>query len=429
LSLRFTLPFPSEIMSPRLVSPLLRFLPIAFFLAGTLGVRGQNNVPDYELPAVAYSKTPPNDAITHLQKRIAAGEVTLPGTDRELLLNVLKALNVPVESQTLVFSKTSLQKERISPATPRALYFSETVYVGWVPGGLIEVAAIDPQLGPVFYSVKANETDAPKTFSREANCMLCHGYFFIRDIPSILTMTMFPDKTGEILPRTDFDVVSDSTRFEKRWGGWYVTGYTGKANHRGNAFGSGEGKAMVFVPSEKRPTELSEFFDTSRYPAGTSDMLTLLLLEHQTEVQNAITRLSQNTRLSKFTSETELVDRLLFRKSAELPAGITRNESYLKIFLADAKRSRAGDSLKDLQVDSRIFRNRCSYLIYSAAFAAIPESAKTKVYAALYAALHDETPNRYAYLERDEKKRIYDILVETHPEARRHFEKLALRRG
>jgi hypothetical protein len=393
--------------------------------------QSQKTVPDYELPAIGYSKATPDDAVARLQRRIDAGELVFTETGRDLLLAVLKALHVPVESQTLVFSKTSLQKELISPSTPRALYFSENVYVGWVPGGLIEVAAIDPRLGPIFYHFKANAApEVPKTFVRDNSCMLCHGYFFIRDIPSLLALTAMPGKEGDLLPRSDFDLVDDTTRFEKRWGGWYVTGYAGKQNHRGNATGSGEGKSAVVPANEKRPAELSEFFDTSRYPAATSDMTNLLILEHQIAVYNSLTRAGQEARLSHPTWEHTVVDRLLFARGARLPEGIAKNEAFTKAFMADARRSRAGDSLKDLQLEGRLFRNRCSYLIYSEAFAALPADLKGRIYHVLFAALRDDDPaSRYGYLEKDEKRRIFDILMETHPEARRHFESLAAKRG
>jgi hypothetical protein len=420
---------------PLPIFPRSAFLLVCFALpvVGPVATRAQmpKTVPDYELPAIRYSKATPNDAVSRLQRRMESGELVFNESGRDLLLAVLKALEVPVESQTFVFSKTSLQKELISPATPRALYFSETVYVGWVPGGLIEVAAIDPQLGPIFYHFKANAAPGmPKTFVRDASCMLCHGYFFIRDIPSILALTVMPDQQGELLPRSDFDLVDDATRFERRWGGWYVTGYTGKQNHRGNAFGSGAGKTAAVPPSEKRPAELSEFFDTSRYPAATSDMLNLLILEHQLTVYNSLTRASQDARLGERPAEHALVDRLLFARGARLPEGIVKNEAFAKIFAADARRSRAGDSLKDLQLDGRLFRNRCSYLIYSEAFAALPSDLKARIFALIFEALHDEAPtSRYAYMDKEEKRRIYEILMETHPEARTHFEPLAAKRG
>lgn len=408
---------------------------IAFVLAAawagtTTGwAQPRRNVPEYELPPVNYSKATPNDAVTALQRRIAAGELAFKQSGRELLLEVLHALQVPVESQMLVFSKTSLQKELIGPALPRALYFSTDVYVGWVPGGAIEVMAIDPQLGPVFYNVKTPPGGA-KTFARDASCMLCHGYFYARDIPGVIGLTVFPDREGNPITGSDFDVVSDTTRFEKRWGGWYVTGYTGKQPHRGNGIGSGKGKEMQFAPSDKRPAELSEFFDTTRYPLPTSEMAALLVFEHQMAVHNAITRLQQTLRLSLPGSEYPLVDLLLFRRSIALPEGIAKSPEFIKAFTADAKRSAAGDSLKDLALEGQLFRNRCSYLVYSEAFAALPESMQARIFAVVYEALHDPDPEqRYAYLAPDERKRIFDILMETHPAARRHFEKLAAERG
>lgn len=413
-----------------MISHLSRPRVFSVLLCGALGwgsmgtANAQKAVPAYELPPVVYSKAKPDDAVARLQRRIAAGEISFRENGRELLVSVLKALQVPVESQTFVFSKTSLQKELISPSTPRVLYFSETVYVGWVPGGLIEVAAIDPQLGPIFYHFKATaRPEDRKGFVRDPSCMLCHGYFFIRDIPSILALTINPDREGELLPYSDFDIVDDTTRFEKRWGGWYVTGYTGKLNHRGNGFGSGQGKTATLPSVDARPATLSEFFDTSRYPAETSDMATLLILEHQIAMYNTLTRVGQNERLSQPASARDIVDRLLFRRAARLPEGILKNDWFLNVFMADARRTAAGDSLKDLQLEGQLFRNRCSYLIYSEAFAALPAALKERVYFALFDALHEDDPaGRYAYIGKDEKQRIYDILVETHPEARRYFE-------
>lgn len=390
-------------------------------------VAQKKEVPDYELPPVRYSQAKPDDAVARLQRRIDAGELRFTQTGRELLLAALEALHIPVESQTFVFSKTSLQKELISPQTPRALYFSENVYVGWVPGGLIEVAAIDPRLGPVFYHFKASDpAGVPKRFERDPNCMLCHGYFFIRDIPSLLALTVNPDPQGALLPRSDFDLVDDATRIERRWGGWYVTGYTGGPNHRGNGFGSGEGKKAAVPANMKRPTELSEFFDTSRYPAATSDALNLLILEHQIGMYNTLTRVGQQARLGQDAAAAEIVDRLLFRRAAPLPAGVQQNAAFVKAFQAGAPRSAAGDTLKDLQLDGRLFRNRCSYLIYSEAFSALPAKLKSEIYALLFEALRSPDPaHRYAYLEPAEKQRILAILQETHTEARQHFEVLA----
>ena len=415
---------------------LFALRPLSVFSLGTLLLVSplaaqRKTVPDYELPPVGYSKATPDNVVAKLQRRIDAGEISFTQTGRELLLTLLQALHVPVESQMFVFSKTSLQKELIRPETPRVLFFSDQVYIGWVPGGLIEVAAIDPQLGPVFYHFKANApAGVPKRFERDAGCMLCHGYFFIRDIPALLALSVNPDSKGELLPYSDFDLVDDTTPFARRWGGWYVTGYTGAQNHRGNGFGSGEGRKAAVPANDKRPSELSEFFDTSRYPQGTSDALNLLILEHQIGMYNTLTRAGQDARLGNPSSERDIVDRLLFRRAASLPIGVQQNAAFVKAFLAETPRSKAGDALKDLQIDGRLFRNRCSYLIYSDAFAALPAELKTRVFALLFDALQNSDPaQRYSYLEPAEKKRIFEILMETHAEARQHFQNLAAQRG
>jgi len=405
------------------------------------------SVPDYEQAPVKYSATQPVDAVTDLEKRLAAGEFALSGSDKEVLQAVLRALKVPAESQVIVFSKTSLQRGKIRPRTPRALYFSDTVYVGWVPGGLIEVAAIDPKLGPVFYTFdpQAVRGTSP-VFIRDADCLRCHGGNFVRDIPGLFARSVVPATSGEPLLRHGTELVDDRTPFEKRWGGWYVTGYTGPENHRGNAFATETGDELQFPLSEQRPEELSAFFDTSEYPEKTSDVVALLVIEHQMAMQNSLTRAGHRTRKmleyqrslqktfndpvtdeptydsvkSVFASAVEdIVDHLLFRGAAPLPTGVVGAETFQRVFAQGIPRSHSGRTLKDLQLKERIFAHRCSYLIYSESFTALPPQLKSRVFERLRTALTDENPDgRYAYLEQAEKKRIFEILLETHPDAK-----------
>src|SRR5262245_4059277 len=79
---------------------------------------------DLSLPAIQ-AIAPAGDAVSRLMDRVGRGEVAL-GRDGEggALAAVLAALDVPRESQVLVFSKTSVQAAQISPARPRAIYFS-----------------------------------------------------------------------------------------------------------------------------------------------------------------------------------------------------------------------------------------------------------------------------------------------------------------
>ncbi len=423
------------------------FPPLVGLLGFGASVAHAQSTPDYEQSPVRYSATAPQDAVTQLQRRLSSGVLAFPGDERAVLLAVLRELKVPVESQVAVFSKTSLQRGRISPSQPRVLYFSDSAYVGWVPGGLIEVTTIDPELGPIFYSFDPQEArGGARTFVRDSDCLRCHGGNFVRGVPGVFARSVVPSETGEPLLRHGSEIVDDETPFENRWGGWYVTGYTGTPNHRGNAFGSERGDQLVFELSVKRPTELSGFFDTRRYLAPTSDVVALLVFEHQMAMQNSLTRAAHSARkmleyqrgLQKafgdpFTDEPaydsvksvfdgaveDVVDHLLFRRAAPLPDGVAGSEAFRRIFLAEAPRSRAGHALKDFHPRDRLFAQRCSYLIYSETFAALPRQLKTRVLDRLHAALHDDDPRgRYAYLDTEEKRRIYDILVETHPEAK-----------
>jgi hypothetical protein len=426
---------------------------IAIFLCASFscgGISRAQSVADFEQPPIKYSETTPQ-VFSALQARIASGDFRFSGSEQNALKTLLAAVDVPVESQLLVFSKTSLQRRRISPERPRALYFSDSVYVGWVPGGVAEVVLIDPALGPVFYSfdLHALQNGRPK-IERETNCLDCHGGTFVRDIPGIIARSVFADDGGEPLLRHGTLVVDDETPFADRWGGWYVTGYHGTESHRGNVFASEKGEALAFTPSAKRPDTLEKYFETGDYLAATSDVVALLVFEHQLTMHNALTRANFAIRrmiayqhgLQKafkepltdepaydsvknvFTRTTEdVVDRLLFRNAANLPEGVFGDEAFQEQFTKNAPRA-GGHSLKDLQLSNRIFANRCSFLIYSPQFLGLPEGLKSRIFARLDQALRSRDPeDRYAYLSEIEKQRIQDILWQTHPDAKRFWHK------
>ena len=199
-----------------------RFLTVGWLacLAAALPARARDTEP-YEQPPINYSTTQPKDPIASLQTRMAAGEVKFGRTDRDLLEALLRELRIPIESQMVVFSKTSLQRPRIRPDHPRAVYFTDNCYVGWVPGGLMEVTTIDPVLGPIFYALDpaAVHTNAPRAFVRDSDCMRCHGGTFVRGIPSVFVRSLFTDAEGEPMLRHGSEVVDFRTPFENRWGG------------------------------------------------------------------------------------------------------------------------------------------------------------------------------------------------------------------
>ncbi|HZQ45551.1 MAG TPA: hypothetical protein VFC07_00950, partial [Verrucomicrobiae bacterium] len=424
---------------------------MALAMLGSFIPRGQaQETETYELPPINYSLTQPQDVLTHLRAKLVSGELKLGGTDREIVQALLSALHIPITSQLLVFSKTSFQLDRINPDHPRALYYTDNCYVGWVPGGLVEITTIDPRLGPIFYSFDPGAISDRKRpeFSRSSDCLRCHGGHFVPGIPALFARSLYADKEGQPLFRQGSEVVDYRTPFSERWGGWYVTGTHGKTLHRGNVYAAEKGDQLVFNPARgANVTNLSRFFDTGNYLTNSSDIVSLLIFEHQLAMQNAITSAGLNCRrmldyqehlqaaLKAPANDDEphydsvrsvfdhctgmVVDALLFRDEATLPDTITGSAAFQKAFCADAPRARDGSSLKDLLLSDHLFKNRCSYLIYSESFLALPRPLKHRIYTRLAKALDLEQPDtRYTYIHRSERQRIATILKETHPEFR-----------
>ncbi|MEO6005277.1 MAG: hypothetical protein ABIZ04_22360 [Opitutus sp.] len=429
-----------------MVRPLITVLTCAQLLLGATAYAQATG--EFEQPPISYSATTPRSE-NELKAKVESAELRFAGDEKSTLKALLAALNVPVESQLLVFSKTSLQRRRISPEHPRALYFSDSIYVGWVPGGMAEITLIDPQLGPVFYSFDLRARNGSSRLERDADCLRCHGGTFVRDIPGVLARSLFTDPEGEPVLRHGSLMVDDTTPFTDRWGGWYVTGYHGTEAHRGNFMSAEEADGWVFKPAERRPDTLKDLFDISDYLRPTSDVVALLVFEHQTTMQNSLTRANMSARrmlayqhgLQKAFNEPlsdeprydsvksvfestaqDVVDRLLFRDAAPLPSGVVGDEAFQERFSRDAPHSAAGHTLKDLQLWDRIFTYRCSYLIYSDMFLELPEPLKVKIYDRLRIALLSREPNqRYSYLPSKEKQQIYEILRETHREAKQRW--------
>lgn len=420
---------------------ILRYLVAVLIGLTEVSLRAQS-ADAYEQPPINYSASKPTDAVSRLQARLASGELKFAGTDREIVQALLRELGIAGESQIVVFSKTSFQRDRIRPEHPRAIYFSDTCYVGWVPSGLVEVTDIDPLLGPIFYSF--DPSAAKPAFTRDADCLRCHGGTFHRGIPSIFARSVLPNEDGEPLLRFGTELVDFRTPFTNRWGGWYVTGQHGSALHRGNVIVRGKDNEPTDFKRGANVKSLDRFFETKPYLTEGSDIVALLVFEHQTAMQNTLTRASMECRRmlayqknlqrelkeavtdelmydsvkSVFESSVrQLVDDLLFKDETPLPEGVVGSEQFQRSFLASAPRASDGSSLKEFQLRGHLFKNRCSYLIYSECFLTLPEQLKRRVYERLGRALDQTNPDpRYAYIPGEERARIAKILRETHPE-------------
>jgi len=388
-----------------------------------------------EHPAIDYFKTPPDDAVARLAKRIDRGEVKLDYIPGRLgyLPSVLKNLNINTDSQMLVFSKTSFQAPLISPRSPRAVFFNDTVSVGSVKGGeVLEFAALDPKQGVVFYTLSVDKATKP-IFVRRDVCLQCHQVQATLGVPGIEVGSSFPKPDGTPNFQAGYTAVDHRIPLEQRWGGWFVTGKTGSVMHMGNAI----------VPDPENPTELdrtdahnlislSAKVNLEGYAAQTSDIVALMVLEHQTRMTNLMVRLGWETRVAQFegkmaeaearlnTDVEELVAYMLFAEEAPLKEPVEGVSTFTKTFPQRGPRDTQGRSLRDFDLKTRMFHYPLSYMIYAEAFDGMPDWARERVYRRLYDVLTGKdsserfkrisTADRSAVLEivRDTKRRLLD---------------------
>jgi len=387
--------------------------------------QGATHLMPFDEGTINYSKAKDTSPIARLQERLDQGAATLAYDEEHgYLPALLRALKIQTNSQMLVFSKTSFQRERITPKTPRALYFNDDVYVGFIPGApLVEISAADPKLGGVFYTLDQKKVERPK-LARTDQCLECHASAKSMGVPGHLVRSFATDESGIVDLTSGTSQVNHRTPFAERWGGWYVTGTHGDQSHRGNLFG-----AAAFARHEKEPnylgnqTDLKNFVDASSYPAPGSDVVALMVLEHQTHMHNFLTRLNyeatialqQYGHIKYLKNITDAFLRyLLFTEEAPLTAPIQGSSDFARRFSEQGPKDKQGRSLPQFDLQTRLFKHPCSYLIYSGAFDSLPEVLKAQIYQRLWNILagQDTTPD-FEKLPAQTRLAIREILIET----------------
>lgn len=387
------------------------------------------------------------DPIARLQARLDAGAVTL-AHDSVLgyLPALLKALDIPVSSQVLVFSRTSLQTDRIAPWSPRALYFNDDVYVGYVlESPFLEIGSVDPAKGGVFYTLP-QEPRPRAAFQRETTtCLMCHSSRSATGgVPGFMVLSTAADRHGYPITGVHEGSTSDVTPVAQRFGGYYVTG-TGP--HAGNVYAPLLGHEVHDKPAfrarfrlqferadSNARTSLAGLFDTTAYLHGQSDVVALMVLTHQTVVHNLIMAVHEAAREAIMEAAIgavrtdslqapvtprlrgavdNLARALLFVKEARLTAPLRGTTRFAQDFAQRGVRDRAGRSLRDFDLTQRLFKHPASFLIYSEAFDALPRMARRAVYARLADILEGREPSD---LSATERQAVTEILRETKPE-------------
>jgi len=407
-------------------------------------------VDSFERPPISYSDSRPSNAIVELNDRLDRGEARLV-FDQSLgyLRSVLDLLHVPISSQTLVFSKTSLQQRHITPRKPRAIYYNDDVYVGFVRGGdVLELSVADPQLGTVFYTLDQRIRERPTFVRKTDDCLICHAGAQTRGVPGHIVRSVYADQSGQPIFSAGSHRVDDTTPLADRWGGWYVSGRHGDATHLGN------------VRYRKRPEEgderdttglnqidVSLLFDSSGYLTPHSDLVALSVLAHQTAAHTILAKALFDARMAihreaalnrelgqsadhRWPSThtildslaTSLVDCFLFSGAPALPAPIEGTTTFVEEFEKQGPTDGRGRSLRSFDLKNRLFRHPCSFLIYSNTFDSLPEELRRRFWEKMGAVLQgEETGGKYLHLSPAERSAIREILVATKPEAARNL--------
>ena len=424
--------------------PLRRISTSCLLLAAALLSATTVLAADFEQEPIRYSQSTPQNVISRLQKQLDQGQVRLTYDAKfGYLPAVLAALKVPASSQGLVFSKTSLQRQRIAPKTPRAIYFNDDVYIGYCQHGeLLEVSTADPVLGAVFYSLSQEESVLPAFKRQTDNCLICHESSHTHGFPGHIVRSVFSDAGGFPILSAGTYRIDQTSPIRQRWGGWYVTGTHGSQTHLGNLVIRDADKtdpASADNLAGQNVTDLSPLLKTSAYLTPQSDIVALMVLEHQTQAQTYLTRAHYETRLalhyeaalnrelkqpaghrwdstrSRIKSVGEpLVKYLLFSGEAELTSPVKGSPDFKRDFAASAIKDRLGRSLRDFNLERRMFQFPCSYLIYSASFDALPDEIRGYVYQRLWDVLSGkETSKEFAHLSATDRQAIIEILSET----------------
>jgi hypothetical protein len=386
-----------------------------------------------EHPSIQYAIRPTKDRVAKLNQALTKNKESLQRDTRTgYLLPVLKALGVPVESQLLVFSKTGVQRAYTGPRNPRAIFFDESVVVAYVPGApAIELAAHDPQQGVVFYTL--DQAAAPPVLTRRTSCLTCHVSASTLNVPGIIVRSNTVDDGGQVMPQFGSNDVNHRTPHPDRWGGWFVTSdalavpYSQRA-HTGNITFNRRGSTsnQVFVDW------LNSSPETRGYLSSLSDIVALLVFDHQMHAINLLTRLNWESRVTSSNGQTsvsegalrslvnELAEYLLFTGEVPPSVPLTPRPGFAERLDARTPKDRHGRSLGQLDLVNRLARYPCSFMVYSEAFDGLSPAVKEAVYGRMIDILSgNDLHARSARLSADDRRAVLEILRDTKPDFNR----------
>lgn len=379
-------------------------------------------------PPVDYFSQQTNDAVSNLQKSIDDGKVDLKADPTGYLRAVLQALDVPESSQLVVFSKTARAPNLVTPQTPRAIYFNDDVSVAWIPESReLELTAIDPIKGATFYTLSqplSNGTDtngppSPIRFQRRDRCLACHAGQSSLGVPGLLLRAFQTDRTGK--PLFGFSRITHETNYNRRWGGWYVTGAPPQFTHSGNLTSRAHNDEHKSNPGFRSSLpDIRTSVDLQKYPylTDSSDVIAHMVFAHQMHGLNLLIRVGLESRLNRRSdAEEHLLRYLVFADEPPLPVPLDITDSaFATWFENQSKTDKQDRSLRTLDLKSRLLKYRLSWLIEHSCFLALPTPTRERLLTRLWSGL-TATPvvETFAHLPLDERKAIINIVHWTVP--------------
>ena len=402
---------------------------------------GGSYVMEFERGPIFYNRPAERDPVARLQSRIDSGAVQLifDPNGRGYLRSLLEALRIPVSSQMLVFSKTSLQLHKIAPETPRALYFNDDAYVGFVQrGDVLELSSVDPERGAMFYTLEQREVSKPR-FRRQDDCLQCHASGRTLGVPGHIVRSVQVDNEGQPMFSGGGYNIDHRNPLSERFGGWYVSGSHGAARHLGN----------VYVKDRAQPDRLDTEaganltklpVNTGPYLTPHSDLVAQMVLQHQVRMHNLIARVAFETKVALESQEAmdkvlgkqpgggwsdstkrrifgpaeTLVRYMLFIDEAALVSPVRGTSPFAAEFSRQGPADLRGRSLRQLDLDKRLFRYPMSFLVYSEAFDSLPPVVKDYVWRRLWDVLSGrEQRKEFAALSPQDRVAVREILLET----------------
>ncbi len=396
----------------------------------------------FERQPISYSDTQPDNRVTELIAEIESGAVRLHYSHSHgYLKSLLQHLGISVQTQMLVFSKTSHQRHRISPQAPRAVYFNDDVYLGWVQDGdVIEISVADPHLGAVFYTIDQTEDELKPMLTRQlGRCTLCHASTHTGRIPGHIVRSVYPNNAGRPILAAGTFRTTPRSPIQQRWGGWYVTGTLGTQRHLGNVWVEDEAAWRdIDVEAGANILDLSKRVDLSPYLSPHSDVVALMVMEHQIDMHNRFTSASIEWRLHWHETQQinqdngipadhmsdesmarlgiiarQVVDGLLMKDETPLTSPVKGTSRFEEEFSHRDPHDELGRSLRQFDLSQRLFRYPCSYTIYSPAFDGLPKRLHEAIYQQLWEELSGPADASRYGMDAKQRQAVLEILRAT----------------